>query len=211
MINGISSIGFDLDNTLYKQNEEVNDEIRRYACQRASEILGRSYDEIRAEFDKIYRRIHSGRQSLEEMGIPNGKALIQEAIENVDIIPFLNEDPKLRGMIERLSKRFKLFLITGSARASAIKKLEKLGINRTIFDPRIYAESPYERGDGSAFRHVSETHGTIFTNMMFIGDREEADIIPARNLGITTAIVNNNSEHADYNLENIYKLEELLL
>ena len=46
---------------------------------------------------------------------------------------------------------------------------------------------------------------------MFVGDREKSDILPAKKLGIKTAIVNSMSQSADYQLKTIYDLEEILL
>ena len=64
--------------------------------------------------------------------------------------------------------------------------------------------------NGSVFIYVADYHKLSFNNMMFVGDREKTDIIPAKKLGITTFIVNANSDSADYQLDEIYNLEKIL-
>ena len=46
--------------------------------------------------------------------------------------------------------------------------------------------------------------------MMFVGDREKVDIIPAAKLGMLTAIVNAKSELAHFELQAIHDLEKIL-
>jgi len=49
------------------------------------------------------------------------------------------------------------------------------------------------------------------SELFFVGDREEVDILPALKFGITTAIVNSSSNAASYELKKIYDLEKILL
>lgn len=206
----ILSIGFDLDNTLFKPNAEIDEKIRSYACQRAGEILQEPYEKIRNRFDDYYKIMQSGRRSLQALGIKNSKELMQEALEKTDIISLLSRDERLHGVINRLSAAYKLFLITGGNEEISLRKLEALGIEDRLFDPKLYSSSLYKRIDGSAFVHVSQLHQTSFSKMMFVGDREEVDILPAKKLGLTTAIVNATSAEADYQLQTIYQIEEIV-
>jgi FMN phosphatase YigB (HAD superfamily) len=207
----VRSVGFDLDGTLYKLTDQINERIRSYACQRASEELGRSYDDVRADFDAEFSRTQSGSKSLEAAGARDGKALVQEALEFADVASELRRDVMLAGMLERMSKSRKLYLITSSPEELAIAKMETLGISPEIFRPRLFRESPYLRDDGSAFRFVAESHGVKYGEMVFVGDRDGTDIIPARDLGMWTAIVNATSDVADFHLEEIYDIENIVL
>ncbi|MFH1802730.1 MAG: HAD family hydrolase [archaeon] len=207
----VDAVGFDLDGTLYTLNDGINDRIRQHACQTAAGILSRPYEWVRAEFERHFAETGSGRISLEQMGIDNGREIVQVALEEADIGPLLNRDGALAGMLGRLGERFNLYLITSSPRGSAESKLAHLGVNLDVFDPRIYGESPLSRRDGSAFRHVATTYGIALPRMMFVGDREKVDIFPAQSLGLKTAMVNGMSERADYNLGSIYELEGVLL
>lgn len=210
----IKLIGFDLDGTLYKPNEKINKKIRDYLCKRAGHILNKSYHEIKDKFNKLYKKTQSGTDSLRLMEIKNSSSLTQEALENVDITPFLKKDLELLSTLYRLKEKYKLFLITGSPKKITNKKLRALGINSKIFSIKIYdnsSKSKYKRKDGSAFIHISKLYNIPLYNMMFIGDREKIDIIPAKKLNLKTVIINAKSKIADFNLKKISELEKILL
>lgn len=207
----IDAIGFDLDNTLYEPNPGVDELIREYVCRKAGERLKRDYESLRKEFDKIYAEIQSGRKTLEILGVSGARELVQDALENSNLASLLKKDERLNAMLKKLSFSRDLFLITGSSERLALEKLEAMGLNPLVFRHSLYAESPHERRDGSAFRHVAKILNTALDRMMFVGDREKTDVIPAKRLGIKTAMVNNRSALADVNLEDIYELENLTL
>lgn len=215
MIKGIEAVGFDLDNTLYKMSPKIETAIRDNIFSLTSAATGRSYRETEKEFLVHYDVLHSASESLSRMGVRDGKLIVQKAMENADVASALQEDRKLSKMMDSLAKRYKLFIITGSSADYTSKKLAALGIleqpNKELFTIKVCGDSTHRREDGSAFRYVSEKLSVPFGRMMFIGDRETVDIIPAKRLGITTAIVNSSSEKADYNLDEIYHLEKLLL
>lgn len=210
MIEQITSLGFDLDNTLYRQGPEMNEKIQEYACRKASTLLSQPYETVRSRFDQNFSETQSGSRSLEAIGITNGREIIQEALENADIASVLKEDVRLQRMLDKLASSYKLFLITGSSKQIALGKLEAMGLlDPLVFNPTFYAESPYRREDGTAFQYVARLHNVGFDRMMFVGDREKVDIIPAKDLGIKTAIVNAASDLADIQLREIYELEKI--
>ena len=209
----IGAVGFDLDNTLYVKNPTIDNEINNYICLKASKFLKRKLQEVNDLYNKKYSELQSSRLSLIAMGIEEDKAIsiVQEALENSNIAAYLKKDYQLVDLLKSLSHHYSLFLITGSRKDIAIKKLNALGIDKKLFYPILYSDSRQKREDGAAFSHVSLLLNLQPINMMFIGDREKVDIIPAKKLGIKTAIVNSTSQFADYQLKTIYDLEEILL
>ena len=205
----IDSVVFDLNNTLYRQNNEMDESIRRRACEEAVTELGGDYDSVREEFDKIYVEIQSGRKTLEILGVSDGTSVMERAVENsgVDSLP---KDPRLREMMDRISPWWNLALVTGTSEKLTMRTLEAIGLNPETFSPVIHNKSPYNRDDGSAFRHVAESHGTFPYRMLMVGDREKKDVVPANKFGLKTAIVREKSGLADVNLKDIYELENFL-
>lgn len=206
-----NSVGFDLDNTLYKTTPEINKRIHEYACRKASALLEKPYEEFKQRFDEEYKRTQSGSSSLIAIGFQKGKELMQEALEISEIALLLQKDSALVNLISRLEKKYQLFLITSSPRTTALQKLDALGINYFCFHPIIFGESHYLRTNGSAFKYIASVHEISFEKMFFVGDRENTDILPARELGVTTAIVNAKSKAAHYHLNEIYDLKDILL
>ncbi|MBX4196173.1 HAD family hydrolase [Candidatus Pacearchaeota archaeon] len=211
-MNNLRALGFDLDKTLYKPNDEIDKKIQDYACEQASKYLGSPYISVREKFAEQLQALNSGRRAIMSLGVPEEEArgMIQEGLENADISSTLERDERLASLIEKASRRYKTFLITGSRESLSDKKLEALGINKNLFYPQLYSGVEHKRENGAAFRYVSDILGIPLEEMMFVGDRESVDIIPANALGMKTAIVNAQSAHATYQLNEIYDLEKIL-
>jgi len=209
----IDAVGFDLDNTLYTQTPEIEEKIQDYIYEKSAAILGKPKEEVKKAFQARYAVLQSASRSLTSIGILSidaAKEIVQTSLEEADVASVLKKDDRLVEMLQKLSQNHKLFLITGSKEQLSYNKLHALGINEAIFNPRLYAGSEYKRHDGTAFHYVSSSLGIPFRKMMFVGDREKVDIIPATELGIRTAIVNAKSEKATYQLQSIYDLESIL-
>ncbi len=207
----VDAVGFDLDNTLYCQTPAITQKIQEYIISRASVLLQRPLEQVQREYTRIYTQLQSGRRTLEALGISEAQALVQDALEHADITSLLQRDERFVSLFQRLQTSYRLFLLTGSQEQTAHNKLRALGISPTAFNLSLYAGARYERHDGSAFRHVAQVFGVPLTRLFFVGDREKVDILPAKQLGVKTAIINASSPHADYQLTTLYDLEGILL
>ncbi len=207
----VDAVGFDLDNTLYCSTSAITQKIQNYMLAKASAFLGRSLTQVQQEYTRIYSQLQSGRKTLEALGVPQAQQAVQDALEHADIVSLLQRDDRLVALLQKLQISYKLFLITGSQEQTAHNKLNTLGISQTTFDLAMYSGAPYERHDGSAFRHVAQMFNIPLTRILFVGDRERVDILPAKQLGVKTAIVNASSTYADYQLTTLYDLEQILL
>lgn len=201
---------FDLDNTLYRQSDGMNDEIQSFIAKRASEILNQPYDKVKEEYISTYNRIQSARRTLIGLGIPQGADLVQEALENADISKYLEYNPGLVHLFDKLNQQYKTILVTGSGIVSATQKLDKLGISN-VFHETYYADFEKKREDGSFFQYIMEKHAVQPQELCMVGDREKVDIIPATKMGIPTVMVHGNSSHATVSLESIHQLKDYLL
>lgn len=207
----IDAVGFDLDGTLYVKPPGQDELIQSYMIARASEILKRPQSEIRPQFEELYKKLGSGTSAMREMGVPIEYDLTQEAMEMADIASLLNEDPRLVRMLQRIKKEKEgLFLVTGSREDLAEGKLRVLGVDGSVFDPKIYSCVGAEREAGYVFDHVCKMIGVAPERTLFVGDRPKMDILTAKRKGLKTAIVNDVSPDADFQLKEIYDLETLL-
>ena len=204
----IKAVGFDLDNTLYKVNDRMDNLIRNYIITKASLILNR---DVKEEFNNYFKEFQSGRRSLLALGIKDAAELVQEALEKADISLELKPDKELVSLLNDLSKVYTLYLITSSAETEALKKLKALNIDFNLFSIKLYNDCKYKREDTTVFPYVASLLELRVNELMFVGDREYVDILPANKLGVITAIVNAKSEHATYELERIYDLRRILL
>src|SRR3989344_1655454 len=121
-MNKIKYIGFDLDQTLYPKSPKIDQAIQKYIYEKIAQHKKINVEYARELFYSYYPKI-SGRKTLIELGIPDAENIVQEALENADISEFLIPDPSIRKLLEQLSKKYTLALITGSNKKIAIKKL----------------------------------------------------------------------------------------
>ena len=215
----IKAFGFDLDKTLYPPHPEIDMRIREYLClDVVTRLSGRDHDEVHEEFYRNLEKSGSGSRTVAKMlsiGREEARPYVDQAQAEANIVDILKRDPKLVGLLKLIKDACPTFLITSSDEEMALRKLEALGVRRhsAIFSMCFYAGSEYAREDGSAFRYVSEKLNVPFPEMIFVGDREGVDIVPANRLGIKTARVHIKPDEetvADYRLETIYELRRFL-
>ncbi len=211
-LKNLKAVGFDLDNTLYAQTPEVAELITDYICNNVSDCLGMEYKVVREVYQKATAELQSARRALKLLGMPQEicRTLVQEALENANIADALTKDERLCSMLSKMSRDYQIYLITSSSKDQAKKKLNALGLEDDLFHPLLDSNVKYLRDDGEAFVYVSAMLNLSLKNMMFVGDREKVDIIPAAKLDMLTAIVNAKSDIANFQLPTIYDLEKIL-
>ena len=214
IFSSIKLVGFDLDNTLYENNSDIDD---RIATEIARKILDfkpeiKNLGNARDLCDKLYLETGSRTQSLKEIGIENSGEIAHECMERADFLDLIKYDAKLIDLITKINNKYSTFLITSSSSNHAIARLKKLGLDEKLFDYRIFGESalPNKKIDGSIFAYFLKMSNHLPHEHLYIGDNLKGDILPAKSLGIKTIAIGNIPE-ADYSVEKIYDIRDLLL
>ena len=189
----IRSIGFDLDQTLYPKSPEVDQAIQAYIHEKIAQIKGCSVEEGKRLFLLHYPKL-SGRSTLLALGIANAEEIVQKALENADIAPFLKPNGEVFALLKDLKTRYAtICLITGSNKELARKKLAALEIPVRLFDHIVTGE--VSKSDGTAYREwlrwCREQDPMITElNLVYIGDRPATDVDVPVSLGIAAILVN---------------------
>jgi putative hydrolase of the HAD superfamily len=190
----IRSIVFDLDGTLYV-NEEVANEIRQTACsliansrgvsrQRGCELLRHAREQLSA----MHGPVPSLNRVCIEMGIDLREfhdALQREVHPERHLFP----DPLLRALLASLAERWGLYLYTNNNYSLSRKILALLGV-ASFFDKLFTIEFCWRpKPDPEALRLVLADIGGPPESFLFVGDREHIDLLPPAELGIATLLV----------------------
>jgi FMN phosphatase YigB (HAD superfamily) len=192
-LEGIRIIGFDLDQTLYPKSPEIDSAIQEYIYARIAEHKQCSIDEAKDLFCELYPAI-SGSQTLMKLGVPDAREVVQKALENADIDEYLKPDPQVHSLLNELKQRYDaICLITGSYEQIALRKLEKLGIDRNMFDFFRTGEVP--KSDGTAYNEWLDFYrkkdpSIEPSNFLYVGDRKSTDVDVPALLGIQAVLVN---------------------
>lgn len=210
-ISQIKFLCFDVDGTLYCDVPAVWEAIR-----------GKIYDEIMRrkhwsrertiqEFADRYKRLGGSTKVLNELGI-DGQTFFTEAFEDVDLMNIIERDTRLVVLIDQLRARYRVGLVSNGTTTSITKKLEAVGLYPRQFDPLVATfDLNAPKPDPTGFLMALEQTGVTPDESVYIGDREETDILGAKAVGMRTIMVWGESKEADLSIPTIYDLGTIFL
>ena len=210
----IKVIGFDLDQTLYPKSPEIDEAIQAYIYPFVAKHKNVSLEEAKRLFKESYH-VHGlgGTATLKAFGIPDASNIIQEALEKAEIAHFLKPNPELLTLLHELKAKYgTIDIVTGSDRANAEKKLQKINIPLEIFNNVITANNG-TKSNGDAYRIWLERYPEFSPNQfLYIGDRAKSDHLVPKELGIASILVYTVDPTAECpQLKNPLELRPLLL
>ncbi|PLX73867.1 MAG: HAD family hydrolase [Desulfuromonas sp.] len=190
----ILSVVFDLDGTLYS-SPELAEEIAAAADVAVASARGVSLDEGK-------KLIRTSRQRLTEINDEEptlSLTCMELGLElpdlhryfEIEVKPerYLLEDPVLKSLLDSLKPICDLYIYTNNNSALAERIMKLLGVGtqfRKIYSIE-YCWLP--KPDREAFQKVLEDIGGPPESFLFVGDRDQVDLQPAKELGIKTLLV----------------------
>lgn len=213
---GITAIGFDLDQTLYPDDPRIKSAVRNEFYRYISENTDRSYTDAKAAFEEAYARYQESGRAFEECGVKNPREAVRDCLGRVDLRGILGRDQSVIDTLRNLRQKYRLFLITDSRKDNAIAKLHAIGVGTGPFYATIFWDSPgrlgeYRKDDGSAFKYARLVLREPAEHLVYVGNSEKDDILPAKEHGWRTVYVGGKSEAATASIQGIPELEALLL
>src|SRR3989338_4710216 len=191
MISNVRYIWWDLDGTLYKMPPEFEKVKYQRRFQLYSKITKKPIGEgLKSEDMGLYRK--HGSHSSVFMTLGKSKDFWQEEHQKIDLMPFIHPDKSTVDMFRAFeTMRIGHSIFTNRKKAFVKKILSHLGINPKLFQHILTnedVERPKPYPDG--FRKmVKLTRPIPPQNILYVGDRVEADIIPAKKEKLLTALV----------------------
>lgn len=203
-------IVWDVDGTLYK-GEELGNAIKEHFLDLLTKNLRISREVAQQQLDSFTK--HTGRWSLSMSKIfrKNEKFFIWSAEKNIQKHKYVKKDPTLIQAICSL-KQYRHFIVTNSTSSNTKKILLELGFSQLrdrivpFEDIFSFDQTGYIKPDLKAFQQVlSYTHKDPQHHLM-IGDTVGTDILPAKTLAMTTALIGSHHPQADYSFPSISNL-----
>jgi FMN phosphatase YigB (HAD superfamily) len=170
----VKSVGFDLDNTLYPINEEIENRIRvrfaEVALEKRPDL--KSVEVAREFFEKRYNEIGSRTQVLKELGFPNPEAVSKECLVKAEFLDLLKYDRKVVSLLTNIKRKYGTFLITAVPKNLSIPKLEKIGLSLSLFDYSSFGDNPEGNNklNGSVYMHFLSQSEYSSDQHVYIGD-----------------------------------------
>ena len=211
----LKSVGFDLDQTLYPKNSEIDGLIRNKI---AKEILKKNPEldniqKVREIYDKKYLEVGSWTKIFKDIGFKNPKQVVYECLLNANFVDLIKKDNKLVEIMQSLYKKYSIFLITASPKDFSICKLEKIGINPKLFQYAIFGDKKgfTSKIDKRVFEDFLDKSPYLPEQHVYIGDSLKVDILPSKSVGMKTIAVGEKIPEADFSIKRIHNIEKLLL
>ena len=210
-IQSIKFLCFDVDGTLYRDVLAAWEAIQSQIYGTVMEHRKCSLSEAQKYVRRRYQKLGSSTKILNELGI-DGQEFFNRSFSAIDLKQYVSPEPKLLRLLNKLRPKYRLGIISNNSRAIVSKKLDAIGIPLNIFDPIV---TTYELGvmkpDPDPFLKALELARVSPDEAIYIGDKEETDILGAKAVGMRTIMVWGKSKHADLSIPTIYSLERILL
>lgn len=179
---------FDLDGTLYdspRYSQRLEEEIAIFVSEKISVDVGRA----RAVLAERRKELGTLTRTLESLGIER-EDFFESMATRIQPGKYIPEDASVKLMIETLKARgFKVALVSNSGRPLVEKILEALGLDDSIFDATVTSSDTRPKPSTEPFLRVLTLTNCDKAGAVYVGDRDEAELHPARNIGIRTILL----------------------
>jgi HAD superfamily hydrolase (TIGR01509 family) len=218
-----SAIGFDLDNTLYDQEQHVLPFFFAAAAQLGAEtgldpllLEGTLHDEwktVGPSHPKLFNIV------LERHGVCSQRRVRMLVEMYHGCVGPLELYPGVQTVLERLSGRFDLFLVTDGNAAMQRRKIERLGIGQLFRVVVLSAELGMPKPDPELFLSAVRRLGHQPVNCLFVGDNPKCDIVGGAHAGMRTVRVLTGPFRADdspeikphFTIDSVADIEKVLV
>lgn len=203
----IKHIWFDMSDTIAVMSSQGRIIHRDYKYKIFANVTGKTNNaELQKEFDKLFEEKKSNSSIFYSLGKP--KDFWAKELNKIDPTEIYEQNPDISSVLQKLRTRVPISLFTNS-KPELI--LPKLGIRLDWFTHILDADSILEpKPSLSGFYKIIETTGLQAENILYVGDSEGKDIIPAKEVGMQTAIVWGKSDKTEYECEHFVELLKIV-
>lgn len=201
----IKHVWFDFANTLFKYTPEykrVHDEL---LYKTYSQVVKRPVaKELKREYNALYEKYKTNSHVFISLGKdPDFWVATQAKLKKENYIDHSIDLPSLFRKIRK--KRIKISLFTNGLREEVLRILPHLHLSLQDFDHLLTGEMVEKKPSLDGFYKIIELSGVKPQEILYVGDRIPAEILPAKKVGLKTALVWSDKQktEADFTLDHI--------
>ncbi|MEM4699874.1 MAG: HAD family hydrolase [Candidatus Nezhaarchaeales archaeon] len=203
----------DLDGTLYR-SARFEAEVKRLTLEIVAELLGTSLAEAEGRLREARRACKTLTMSLDYMGVPR-ELFYEELSKRIRYGELLSPDPRIARLLNEVRARgYKVAIITNSGRAHALKTMGALGIPLSAVDALVTSSDVRRpKTDPEPYLKGLRLLGVEASEVVYMGDRVEEEVRPAKELGMITVLVSPQpveSPWVDFVIDEPFKVLEVL-
>ena len=204
----IKHLWFDMAGTLYRETRAFNAEHDELRYTTYAKLVGEANEQKAKEaYDKLYAQHGSNSAVFRSLGQPSD--YWQKVFEH--LTDSLRPDPVVTETLATLGKIVPLSLFTNFKRAKILTLLKQLTIPAADFTHILSGDDVSERKPGlEGFHKMVELSGVPANQIMYVGDRVDVDVKPAKQVGMQTCLIYGESSEADYSVQIFGKVENIV-
>lgn len=215
--NSRKTIIFDLDGTIYRfkgdsfRSSGLYDVIIKNTLQYISNSLNKSEEEAQKVLDIVLKKYGNSISIGLENEFKIDRYDYFDFTWNIDPKDYVQFDPRLKLFLLNLGTNFNLVLLSDAPKVWVHGVLEHLVIKEFFGNNIFSGEGNTRKEFGNAFQEVCKVMKIEASNCVSVGDQEETDIVPAKEMGMKTVyIANKKSIVSDYTINNIVEVQNII-
>lgn len=189
----VKAIFFDTGDTLYFSAEmesaypnkltELLETTRKISHDEAESLLKETTQKLKGAVKHVTKV-----RTMAELGF--SRAQVHEAFCKVNPKEFLAVDQELDSVMARLSRKYKLGIISNFKRSHILEILDALGLSPDWFPLLVTEDIVKEiKPDHEPFLKAVELSGYAANECLYVGDSPTKDMQPAKEIGMATILV----------------------
>lgn len=193
----IRHIWFDMGGTLYRETSAFDEQHDKLRYEAYAAITGVPVGEAESKYLELYAHFGSNSAVFTSLGKPSD--FWQNTFDDMDLAAVLEPDSTVNQTIVELSRHVPVSIFTNFKPVKIETVLSLLGIDQAVFTHILSGDDVTERKPNlEGFEKMIELSGLPAEELLYVGDRINVDIKPARAVGIKTALLWQASGEADY-------------
>jgi putative hydrolase of the HAD superfamily len=203
----IKHVWFDLDGTLSVHTPEFHQAHDQLRYKTYAEATGRPLTaEIGREYERVYKEKGTNSAVFRSLGLPTDYWMSR--FNTLDKNDYYRPIPEIFETLEKLKEIVPISLFTNDSAVGTAKTLKVINVNVKWFTYLITGdEVPERKPDLHGFQLAVEKSKLPAEQILYVGDRVNADVRPAKSVGMQTCLVYSHSDEADYSCD---KFEQIL-
>jgi putative hydrolase of the HAD superfamily len=158
---------------------------------------------------KLYQKYGSNSAVFRSLGQPSDYWM--KALDGFDFTVLLRPDPEIPVTLARLKEVVPVSLFTNFVPRRIEMLLEHLQISKDCFTHILSGDDIVERKPAlDGFYKMIELSGVSPNQNMYIGDRVDVDIKPAKRVGMQTCLIYSESRLADHHIGSFGEIEKIV-
>lgn len=203
----IKHVWFDLEETLTIRSDEFNDAHNQLRYETFAEAVGKPLtEELKQEFENLYAKHGSNSAVFRSLG--RSSDFWQKRLSSLDKTKYYKPVKTVYTTLKRLKKKVPISIFTNLKPDDVESTLKIIKVDKAWFKFIITGDDIKERKPAlDGFYKMIKRSGVPPEQILYVGDREKVDILPAKKVGMKTCLVWGKSKEADYSFE---KFEDIL-